>query len=56
MKPQLFPREPKRIRQPRKHVLREQLRLAADRIIELEAARRHPLRTWLRRIFRRGSP
>ena len=59
---QLFPRPPKRLRQPRKDVLREQLRLAADttiaaqrRIAELEAEneslRARP--SWLARLFRR---
>lgn len=34
---QLIPRQPKRKRQPTAECMREQLRLAADRIIELEA-------------------
>jgi len=34
---QLFPREPRRMRQPPKETLREQLATAADRIIELAA-------------------
>lgn len=33
--PQLFPREPRRLRQPTKDVMRDQLAIAADRIIEL---------------------
>ena len=37
MRTQLFPREPRRMRQPPKEVLREQLSIAADRIIELAA-------------------
>lgn len=34
---QLIPRQPKRKRQPTAECMREQLRLAADRIIALEA-------------------
>lgn len=37
MSDQLFPREPRRMKQPAKDVLREQLSIAADRIIELSA-------------------
>lgn len=37
MNPQLFPREPRRMKQPPKDVLRDQLSTAADRIIELAA-------------------
>lgn len=33
----LFPREPRRMKQPANDVLREQLSTAADRIIELAA-------------------
>lgn len=43
MAEQLFPREPRRMKQPAKDVLREQLSTAADRIIEL-AAENHRLR------------
>lgn len=60
----LIPREPRKLRQPTKEVLREQLALAADEIIRLRAAmdgvtfaswgwsvetRKRP---WWRRIFR----
>lgn len=48
-RPQLFPRQPKRLRQPRKEVLREELRRAADRIIE-QGAEIQRLRWW-RRLF-----
>ena len=51
---QLFPRKPKRLRQPRKEVLREQLRLAADQIIELRAEN-HRLRWWKRLIWRKAG-
>lgn len=37
MTAQLFPREPRRMKQPAKDVLRDQLSIAADRIIELSA-------------------
>lgn len=37
MKPQLFPREPRRMKQPAKDVLREQLVVAADEVIRLRA-------------------
>ena len=43
MTAQLFPREPRRMKQPAKDVLREQLSIAADRIIEL-SAENHALR------------
>lgn len=43
MTAQLFPREPRRMKQPAKDVLREQLSIAADRIIEL-SAENHVLR------------
>ncbi len=52
-KPQLFPRLPKKLRQPRKAVLREQLRLAADRIIELRAE--NDRLRWWNRMFRRNA-
>ncbi|GAB3054401.1 hypothetical protein [Stenotrophomonas tumulicola] len=37
MNPQLFPKPPRRMKQPAKDVLRDQLAVAADRIIELSA-------------------
>ena len=37
MMTQLFPREPRRMRQPAKDVLREQLATAADEVIRLRA-------------------
>lgn len=37
MKPQLFPKPAKRMRQPRKDLLREQLATAANEIIRLRA-------------------
>lgn len=67
MSDNLIPRQPKRKRQPTAECMREQLALAADRIIELEtviATVRHlmgwdrepkPSRPWYRRIFRRAA-
>lgn len=37
MNPQLFPRQPRRMKQPAKDMLREQLVLAADEVIRLRA-------------------
>jgi len=37
MNAQLFPREPRRMKQPAKDVLREQLVVAADEVIRLRA-------------------
>lgn len=37
MNPQLFPRESRRMKQPAKEVLREQLVVAADEVIRLRA-------------------
>lgn len=53
--PQLFPKPRKRMRQPRKDVMRDELRRAADRIIELRAENERLRRPWWRRIFRRDA-
>ncbi|MCE4371008.1 hypothetical protein [Xanthomonas hortorum] len=37
MKPQLFPREPRRMKQPAKDLLRQQLAMAADHIERVTA-------------------
>lgn len=37
MNPQLFPRQPRRMKQPAKDTLREQLVLAADEVIRLRS-------------------
>ncbi len=51
--PQLIPRQPRRMQQPRKDVLREQLALAAE-TIERQAATIEHLRTpWWRRLWRK---
>lgn len=44
--PDLIPRQPRRMKQPRKDVLREQLALAAAEIERLRTP-------WWRRIFRK---
>lgn len=51
--PQLFPRQPKRLRQPSKQTLRNELRRAADQIIELRAENERLRMPWWRRVFRR---
>lgn len=50
--PQLFPKPPKRIRQPLKSVLRDQLRISADRIMELAAENETLRAPWWLRIWR----
>lgn len=47
MNAQLFPKPAKRLRQPRKELLRDELRRAADTIIELRAENQR-LRWWER--------
>ena len=50
--PTLIPREPRRMKQPRKDVLRDQLALAAT-TIETQRAQLERLQTpWWRRIWR----
>lgn len=50
--PQLFPRHPKRLRQPSKELMREELRRAADRIIAVQAENERLKSSWWRRIIR----
>lgn len=61
----LFPREPRRMRQPRKDVLRDQLAAAADEIVRLRIAivllcalPYYPRAPWWRRLYQRvlGTP
>lgn len=47
----LIPRKPRRMKQPRKDVLREQLALAADEIARLRAENERMSRPWWRRLF-----
>lgn len=55
MKDQLIPRAPRRMKQPRKDVLREQLALAADEIARLRIENERLRRPWWRRIIRREA-
>lgn len=48
--PQLFPKPRKRLRQPSKRILRDELRRAADRIIELQEENEALRRPWWKRI------
>ena len=51
----LFPRPPKRMKQPRKDTLREQLALAASEIERLRVENEALRRPWWRRIIRRKA-
>jgi len=48
----LVPRQPRRLKQPRKDVLREQLALAADEIIRLRAENERLRLPWWRKRTR----
>ncbi|QEN93599.1 hypothetical protein F0H33_09620 [Xanthomonas translucens pv. undulosa] len=50
MTDQLFPRQPRRMRQPRKSILREQLAQAASEIERLRAENECLRAPWWRRI------
>lgn len=51
----LIPRKPRRMHQPSKDVLREQLVLAADEIARLRAENERINRPWWRRLFARKA-
>lgn len=51
-RPDLFPRPPRRMRQPRKDVLRDQLALAASEIETLRAENERLRQPWWRRAAR----
>ncbi len=56
MKPQdLIPRAPRRMRQPKKDQLRDELARAAARIEALETENEHLRRPWWRRLIRRKA-
>ena len=55
MTDQLFPRQPRRMRQPRKDQLRDELARAAARIEALETENEHLRRPWWRRLIRRKA-
>lgn len=52
-RPDLFPRPPRRMRQPRKDVLRDQLALAASEIETLRAENERLRTPWWRRAAQR---
>lgn len=51
----LIPRPPRRMRQPSKDTLREQLALAADEIARLRAENERLSRPWWRRLINRRA-
>lgn len=53
MTAQLFPKPPKRMRQPRKDTLREELARAADEIERLRTENEHLRQPWWRRLIQR---
>lgn len=55
MTDQLFPREPRRMKQPRKDVLRDQVVLAAAEIERLRIENERPRRPWWRRLISREA-
>ena len=55
MTDQLFPRPPRRMRQPRKDQLRDELARAAARIEALETENEHLRRPWWRRLLQRKA-
>lgn len=52
-RPDLFPRQPRRMRQPRKDVLRDQLALAASEIETLRAENQRLRQPWWLRAAQR---
>ncbi|HYG06493.1 MAG TPA: hypothetical protein VD865_08770 [Stenotrophomonas sp.] len=55
MKSQLFPKPPKRMRQPRKDQLREELARAAAEIERLRSENEHLRQPWWRRLIERKA-
>lgn len=55
MTDQLFPRQPRRMRQPKKDQLRDELARAAARIEALETENEHLRQPWWRRLIRRKA-
>lgn len=53
MADQLFPRPPRRMKQPRKDVLREHLAAATEELIQLRAEVEHLRMPWWRRFVGR---
>lgn len=52
---QLFPRPPRRMRQPRKEVLRDELARAASEIERLRIANERLSRPWWWRLLRKAA-
>ena len=52
MTAQLFPKEPRRLKQPTKAALRQQLALAADEIARLRIENEQLRASWWRRLIR----
>lgn len=55
MNDQLIPKEPRRMKQPRKDILRDQLALAADTIAQQKREIEYLRRPWWRRILRKAA-
>ncbi len=55
MTDQLFPRPPRRMRQPKKEQLRDELARAAARIEALETENEQLRRPWWRRLLQRKA-
>jgi hypothetical protein len=55
MSEQLFPRQPRRMRQPRKDVLRDELARAASTIEQQRIQIEHLRQPWWRRLLRKAA-
>lgn len=55
MKEQMFPRDPRRMKQPTKNTLRDQLAIAASRIEQLTTENERLRRPWWRRVIERAK-
>ncbi|WP_165394480.1 hypothetical protein [Pseudoxanthomonas winnipegensis] len=52
---QLFPKPPRRLKQPTKAVLRQQLATITEEVIQLRAEVEHLRAPWWRRLIRRKA-
>lgn len=55
MTDQLFPRDPRRMRQPKKEALREAVTVLTDELIRQRAENERLRRPWWRRLFQRKA-